>query len=269
MPKAQVNGIGMYYQVHGRGEPLVMIQGFGGGHEGWFFQTRAFREHFSVVVFDNRGIGRSDRSPEPYTIDTMARDTLGLMGFLGIGKAHVLGMSLGGIVAQEVAIGYPDRVMKLVLACTHTGEGDIGDVHPDMLKAIGVKEGSAQPDLKNVDMAETMGTVVSLAFSRRLYRMVLVPLAKYQMKRVGTVPYREQMEAVVGHTTAERLHLVRSPTLVITGSEDRIVSPKASEVIARRIPNAKLVVVEGGSHAFSIEMRGRFNREVLDFLRDG
>lgn len=269
MPKAQVNGINLYYQVHGQGEPLVMIQGFGGGHEGWFFQTRAFRERFRVVVFDNRGIGKSDRSPGPYTIDTMAGDTIGLMDSLGIEKAHILGISLGGIVAQEVAISHPGRVMKLVLACTHTGEGDIGDVHPDMLKAIGVAEGSMEPDLSSVDMMETMGTIVSLAFSRRLYRMILVPLARYQMRRVGPGAYLEQLEAVVGHTTAERLPQVQSPTLVIAGSEDRIVSPRSSEDIARRIPNAKLVMVEGGSHAFNIEMRGRFNREVLDFLRDG
>ena len=267
MPKAKVNGIDLYYQVHGQGEPLVMVQGFGGGHEGWFFQTRAFRQHFRVVVFDNRGIGKSGRSPGPYTIGTMAEDTVGLMDALGIEKANVLGMSLGGIVAQEVAISFPERVGKLVLVCTHTGEGDVKDVHPDMLKAIGMEEGSEEPDLSQVDMTETMGTIVALAFSKRLYRMVLVPLAKYQMKRVGVAAYREQMEAVVGHTTAERLGRVQAETLVITGSEDRIVSPKSSEDIAGRIADAKLVTVEGGSHAFNIEMRGRFNREVLGFLR--
>ena len=246
MPKAKVNGIDLYYQVHGQGEPLVMVQGFGGGHEGWFFQTRTFKQHFRVVVFE---------------------DTVGLMDALGIEKANVLGMSLGGIVAQEVAISFPERVGKLVLVCTHTGEGDVKDVHPDMLKAIGMEEGSEEPDLSQVDMTETMGTIVALAFSKRLYRMVLVPLAKYQMKRVGVAAYREQMEAVVGHTTAERLGRVQAETLVITGSEDRIVSPKSSEDIAGRIADAKLVTVEGGSHAFNIEMRGRFNREVLGFLR--
>jgi pimeloyl-ACP methyl ester carboxylesterase len=257
----------MYYREHGQGEPLVMVQGFGGGHEGWFFQTRAFREHFRVVVFDNRGIGKTERSPSPYTIESMAQDTVGLMDALGIERAHVLGMSLGGIVAQEVAINYPERVMKLVLVCTHAGEGEVSDVHPDMLKALGIEEGSTEPDLTNVDMSDTMGTIVSLAFGKRLYRMVLVPLAKYQMKKVGQGAYREQLEAVVGHTTAERLGRVLSPTLVITGSEDRIVSPRSSEEIARLIPYARLVMVEGGSHAFNIEMRGVFNREVLDFLR--
>lgn len=269
MPKARVNGIDLYYQVHRKGDPLLLIQGFGGGHEGWFFQTRAFRKHYQVIIYDNRGIGRSDRSPGSYTVKTMADDAIGLMDYLGINTARVLGMSLGGMVAQEVAINYPERVKKLVLVVTSPGEGETTDIHPEMLKAIGIKEGSTQPDLRSVDFRELMSTIVSLAFNKRLYRMVLVPLSKYHLKRVGVEGLLEQMEAVVGHSTLDRLHLIEAPTLVITGSEDRIVPPRSSEEIASRIPNAKLVKVEGGSHAFFMEMRGRFHREVLDFLREG
>lgn len=267
MPKAIVNGVNLYYQVEGQGEPLVLIQGFGGGHEGWFFQTRAFKKHYRVITFDNRGIGKTDKSPTPYTIRTMADDTIGLMDHLGIDSAHVLGMSLGGMVAQEVAIDYRDRVKKLVLACTSPGEGGINDVHPEMLRSIGVQEGSTEPDLKSVDFHELMSTIVSLAFNRRLYRMLLVPLSKFYMKRVGVEGCTQQMEAVVGHSTVDRLHLIEAPTLVITGTEDKIVSPRSSEEIAGKIPNARLVKIEGGSHAFFMEMRGRFNKEVLDFLK--
>lgn len=269
MPKARVNGIDLYYQVHGQGHPLLLIQGFGGGHEGWFFQTRAFKKHYQVIVFDNRGIGRTDRSPGPYTVKTMADDAVGLMDHLSIDRAHVLGMSLGGMVAQEVAINHPQRVKKLVLVVTSPGEGEITDIHPEMLKAIGIREGSTQPDLRSVDFRKLMSTLVSLGFNKRLYRMILVPLAKYHLKRVGVEGLLEQMEAVVGHSTLDRLHLIEAPTLVITGTEDRIVPPRSSDEIAGRIPNARLVKVEGGSHAFFMEMRGRFNREVLDFLRDG
>ena len=268
MPRARVNDIDLYYQVHGQGHPLLLIQGFGGGHEGWFFQTRAFKKHYQVIVFDNRGIGRTDRSPAPYTIKTMADDAIGLLNHLGIDSAHVLGMSLGGMVAQEVAISYPERVRKLVLVCTSPGEGEITDIDPEMLKAIGIKEGSSQPDLRSVDFHKTVSAIVSLAFNKRLYRMVLVPLSKYHLKRVGVQGHLEQMEAVVGHSTLDRLHLIEAPTLVITGTEDRIMPPRSSEEIASRIPNARLVKVEGGSHAFFMEMRGRFNREILDFLRE-
>ena len=99
MPKAPVNGINMYYEVQGKGVPLVMIQGFAGNHQAWFFQLRAFKKHYKVVIFDNRGIGRSDGLDQPYTIKTMADDVVGLMDYLGIPKAHIMALSLGGMVA--------------------------------------------------------------------------------------------------------------------------------------------------------------------------
>ena len=269
MPKALVNGISIYYQVHGSGEPLVLIQGFSGDHTGWFFQTPAFKKHFQLVVFDNRGIGRTDRSPAPYTIRTMADDTVGLMDFLGIDKARILGMSLGGMVAQEVAIDYPDRVKRLALICTMAGQEEVSRVSPKLLEAFGIRDGATQPDLGSVDFLKTATTMTALAFNKRLYRMILVPLTQRYVKRVGIAGYLGQTEAVSGHSTRDRLHLIRVPTLVMTGTEDRIISPSSSDEIARLIPHAKLVKVEGGSHAFFIEMRGRFNREVLDFLRAG
>lgn len=258
MPKATVNGIRLYYQVHGHGEPLVLIQGLGGGHEGWFFQTRAFRKVFKVIIFDNRGIARTDRSPEPYTIETMAHDTIGLMDHLGIEKAHILGMSLGGVVAQEIAIKHPARVRKLVLVCTLAQEAGIPAALPEPSKAL---EGK-----KSADVYELMEAIVSLAFNKRLYRMITVPMWRRQVKRLGVDGYLDQMEALSGHSTLDRLHLIESPTLVMTGTEDRIVPPRSSDEIAARIPNAKLLKVVGGSHAFFMEKRRRFNREILDFL---
>jgi pimeloyl-ACP methyl ester carboxylesterase len=265
VPRANVNGINIYYQDHGEGEPLVLIQGFGGGHEGWFFQTRSFRKHHRVIVFDNRGMGKSDKSPEPYTIVTMTEDTINLMDYLGLEKAHILGTSLGGIVAQELAISYPERVNKLVLVSTHTGEGEVSDVHPDLIRVLGIDEEAKEMNLESVDFHESIGTIVALSFNRKIYRTILVPMAKYQIRRVGIDGYLEQMKAVQGHVTYDRLERIEAQTLVLTGSEDRIVSSRASKRIAELIPDSKLVVVEGGSHAFNIEMKSRFNREVLDF----
>ena len=268
MPKASVNGINMYYQVHGEGEPLVLIQGFAGGHDAWFFQLRTFKKYFKVVIFDNRGIGRSDGVGQPYTIKTLADDVVGLMEHLGIAKAHVLGLSLGGLVAQEAAISYPDRVMKLVLGSTFA-DREVNDVRPEMMKALGIPEGSTDVDIRSIDMTKMMSAMITLAFNKRLYRMILTPLSKRRMKSIKVEGHFEQMSAIGSYTTLDRLHLIKAPTLVITGTGDRLVSPRYSEVIASRIPNAKLVLVDGGSHAFFMEMRGRFNKEVLFFLRGG
>ncbi len=267
MPKAPVNGVNMYYEVHGKGVPLVMIQGFGGNHQAWFFQTPVFQKYYRVIIFDNRGIGKTDKSSEPYTIRTMAEDVIGLMDYLGIDKAHVLGLSMGGLVAQEIAISYPERVIKLVLGSTFAGS-EIND-NPEMMKAFGIREGTTDVDVKSIDFRKLMNFMVSSAFNKRLYRMVQLPLLKLSMRSINPSGYLEQMAVVTSYTTLDRLHQIKAPTLVITGAGDRLVSPSMSDLIASKIPNARLVKVKGGSHAFFMEMRGKFNKEVLGFLMGG
>jgi len=262
MPSADVNGINVYYKIHGSGEPLVLIMGLGGGHGAWFFQIRAFKKFYQVITFDNRGIGKTDKPSESYTIKTMADDTIDLMDYLGVDKAHILGVSLGGMIAQEVAINYPQRVRKLVLGCTTAGEWEMSETPSELLRAIGLEEDSTEVDIRSVNINRLMDSMIPLAFNKRLYRMVILPLTKVYMKSVG-------FEAAAGHSTLDRLHLIEAPTLVITGAEDRLIPPHFSEVIASLIPNARLVKVEGGSHTFLAEMRSRFNKEILDFLRDG
>ena len=195
MPKAAVNGINMYYEVHGKGVPLVMIQGFAGNHQAWFFQTPVFKKYYKVIIFDNRGIGKTDKSSEPYTIRTMAEDVIGLMDYLGIDKAHILGLSLGGMVAQEIAISYPERVIKLVLGSTFAGS-ERNDVHPEMMKALGIREGSTDIDVRSIDFRKLMNFMVSSAFNKRLCRMVLLPLSKRSMKSINASGYLKQMAAI-------------------------------------------------------------------------
>jgi pimeloyl-ACP methyl ester carboxylesterase len=147
MPAAKIDGINMAYDVSGQGEPLVLIMGLlGGTRQSWVFQKRAFSKHFKVITFDSRGMGKSDKPSEPFTMKTLADDTIGLMNHLNIDKAHVLGVSHGGRVAQEVAINYPERVNKLVLASTNTGAEGIDDLPPEVLGAFGRKERSGQSD---------------------------------------------------------------------------------------------------------------------------
>jgi len=268
MPKAPVNGSNIYYKIEGKGIPLILIQGFAGNHKAWFFQTPVFKKYYKVIIFDNRGIGNSGTSGEPYTIKTMADDVIGLMDNLNLDKAHILGLSLGGLVAQEIAISYPERVIKLVLGSTFAGR-EVKNIHPELRGTLGIQEGSTDVDISNVDFKKLMNFMVTTAFNKRLYRMVLVPLSKYSLRSLDAEGYLRQMESVAGYDTLDRLQLIKAQTLVITGTGDRIVSPSMSDLIASKIPNARLVKVKDGSHAFFMEMRGRFNKEVLDFLRNG
>ena len=119
MPKVRVNGIELHYEESGSGDPLLMIMGFGGDHQAWAFQVPAFAEGYRVITFDNRGAGQSEGPDVAYSTRMMADDAVGLLDVLRIERAHVLGVSMGGMIAQEVALNHPRRVRSLQLHCTY------------------------------------------------------------------------------------------------------------------------------------------------------
>jgi pimeloyl-ACP methyl ester carboxylesterase len=269
MPKAKVNGININYRVQGKGEPFVLIMGYSGDQTAWGFQTRAFRRYYRVITFDNRGVGKSDKPDGAYSTKMMADDTVGLMDHLDIKKAHVLGVSMGGMIAQAMAINYPERINKLVLGCTVAGRDGSSGPSPEWPKALGYGEDYTDEDVRSIPIRKMADTIVSLAFNRKLYRIIFVPVAKIKFRLNGNTGLLGQWEAVLGHNTLNNLPAVKVPTLVIAGTKDRVIKPSSSEVIAKLIPNAKLVQIDGGSHMFNMEMSGRFNKEVLVFLRGG
>lgn len=260
MPLANLDDIKINYKAEGQGEPLVMITGFSANRSSWMTQIPFFKKYFRVITFDNRGAGKSDKPQGPYSIRMMADDTVRLMDSLGIEKAHILGVSMGGMIAQELAINHPQRVMKLVLAGTYAcQDGTSGDA-PE------------QAELSQLTPERKVGAMIGLALNKPLYRSISGLVARIQFKFMGAsgrVGISGQNEACRQHDTLERLPLITAPTLVIVGTKDRVIAPVSSEVIAGKIPDARLVKVEGGSHFFSLEMKNVFNREVLNFLKNG
>lgn len=266
MPKAKVNGINIHYRVQGKGEPFVLIMGLGGESGDWVLQTGTFRKYFRVITFDNRGVGKSDKPGDSYTIKTMAEDVVALMDFLRVDKAHVLGVSMGGRIAQEIALNYPEKVRKLLLVSTAFGKDEKGRHSAELLKAMGLREGFSDKDIGSVDMGKVMNALNSHSYSSRMLKAVAVPYCWVRMKLFGIEGLRGQFEAVMTSSTLDGLNMIKAPTLVIAGTEDRVVLPRSSEWLAQRIPNARLVKIEGGSHTLIAEKRGRFNKEVLEFL---
>jgi 3-oxoadipate enol-lactonase len=259
MPVARVNGINLDYSVTGQGEPLIMIMGMGFGQKGWRFQTGFFGNYFKVITFDNRGSGKSDKPEGPYSTKMMAEDTIGLMDYLHIDKAHILGISLGGMIAQEMALNYPQRINRLVLGCTLCKED---------------REASGEtPEFKNAlksGLQGEYGPMFNLLLNKRLTKLFFVPVMKRAMRKTGTAGttgLAGQYQAGAKHNTADRLHLIKAPTLVIAGTDDRVIRPGSSRVISGLIPGSKLVMIEKGSHTLFVENRGRLNRGVLDFLK--
>jgi pimeloyl-ACP methyl ester carboxylesterase len=258
MPIARLKDIGISHKVEGQGEPLVMIMGFSANRSGWTAQVPFFRKYYRTITFDNRGVGKSEKPQGPYSTRMMADDTVGLMDCLGIERAHVMGASMGGMIAQELAINYPERVNRLVLASTYACQNGTSGDAPEQAK------------LAHLPPQRLASAMIGLALNRPIYRFTFGVMGMIQSRFIGVsarAGIAGQMEACRNHNTLERLALITAPTLVIVGTHDRVIAPVSSEVIASKIPNARLVKLEGGSHSLSIEMKGAFNREVLSFLK--
>ena len=262
MPKVKVQGIDLYYEVHGSGYPMVLIRGLGSNADHWYCQGPAFSSSYRVVTFDNRGIGRSDKPDVSYTIPMMAGDAAGLMDVLGITKGHVLGLSMGGMIAQEIALRYPEKVNGLVLACTHCG----GD------HAVGPSDdvGGLLAEYVLTGSREAARNAAICIFAERTFKEAPEVVQRHQeisarFPATSDVLTR-QWEAIQGHDVWEELSQIRNPTLVLTGNEDVLVPPENSKILAERIPDSRMQVIEGGGHQFLVEQADAFNRAVLDFL---
>lgn len=259
MPLAKLKSININYKVEGQGEPLLMIMGFTATRSGWAAQASFFKKYYQTVTFDNRGVGKSNKPLGPYSIKMMADDAVELMDFLKIQKAHVMGASMGGMIAQELAINYPHRVNKLVLACTYAcQDGTSGDA-PE------------QARLARLKPQKMVTAMIGLAFNKPVYRYTFGIVGLIGSRFVGAsgrIGIEGQLAACRNHNTLERLPLITASTLVIVGTKDRIINPVSSEVIASKVPDAKLVKIDGGSHSFTIEMKDKFNQEVLCFLQN-
>jgi pimeloyl-ACP methyl ester carboxylesterase len=262
MPRQRVGDIEIYYEVHGDGpQTLVMIHG-ATLHSGVFReQTPEFAREFRTVLFDNRGAGRTDQPDEPYTMRQLADDTARLMNVLQIGRAAVLGVSMGGMIAQELAIDHPERLSCLILACTHFGGKGAIQPPPEMQAAMAA--GSTAT-------AEQRQLQLKAAFSDETLEQRPEVVAKVnEIRAVHPMPpfaLKRRMQALTGHDTADRLQAITIPTMVLTGREDRLVAPGNARLIAERIPNAMLKELPGG-HVFFIEHPELSNPLVIDFIK--
>ena len=263
MPRIDVNGIGLHYELRGSGPPLLMIMGYGAGAAMWgdAYLDRLARA-FHVIAFDNRGTGASDKRDEPIAIATMADDAAGLLAALGLDSAHVFGVSMGGYIAQELALRHPGRVRRLVLGCTGCGGTAAVSAAPQVLALIGPAKG--------VTPREAVGRVyaaMTTEETRRDHADFLDGMTTRLLARpTPVVTLNRQMEAIRRFDTADRLGRIAAPTLIITGDRDILVPPENSRILAERIPGARLVVLPGAAHNFFWEAPEESARVVETFL---
>lgn len=256
MPLARVGEIELSYERAGDGPPLLAIMGMSGTFDHW---NEAFldglRQELDVIVYDHRGVGSSSRldGEGPLTIAGMARDAAGLLDALGIDGAHVLGISMGGMVAQELALAHPERVHALTLGCSYCGGEGSALSHESTLRKL--MEGAASGD-RTLAVRAAWETNVSPAFAadeQQYARFLEIGLRR----AVAMDVVMAQMRAIAGHDTSSRLPGLRAPTLVVHGTLDEMLPVQNGHLIAGLIPGSRLEVLEGVGHLFFWEQPER------------
>ncbi len=254
MPIAQVAGRELDYERSGSGPPLFLIMGMSGTalHWGEAFLA-ALRADFEVIVFDHRGVGASTRLEGPITIAEMAQDALGLLDELQIESAHVLGISMGGMIAQELALAHPERVRTLTLGCSYCG----GEGSVRLAPELGGR-------LKKARLSGDRETAMRLAWEANVSEALVDDEQAWQEYRaiclrraVAGVVIEAQTRAILAHDTSERLARLETPTLVIHGTADQILPFPNGPLIASHIPGARLEIFEGAGHLFFWEQPQR------------
>jgi pimeloyl-ACP methyl ester carboxylesterase len=260
----RVRGQELYCEVHGEGEPLVLIMGIGYDSSLWLHQVPALGRAFKVVVFDNRDVGRSGRASGPYTIADMADDVAGMLDALVIPRAHVVGLSMGAMIAQEFALRHGDRLNRLVLSGADAGPAR------QVFHPIGVWNWvKANDDGGATFAAQQFVWLFSTAFLRdRAAVQQTLDVLSSNPHPVSSDAYARQAHAYLAYDPAGRLEGIKAPTLVIVGEQDLLTPPWLAREVAAAIPGAQLEIIagDGASHVVPLERPEDFNRLVTRFL---
>ena len=269
MPKVQVNDIEIYYEIHGEGPPLLMITGYGGNLDGWDTlapRVEKLSKNYKVITLDNRGTGRTSKPDGPYSVPIMADDIAGLLNNLSISKTHVLGSSMGGMIAQEVAIRHPEKVFKLVLVCT--SPGGIAYNHPKQSEVIKkLSWAYSPPDGRTMDnvMEEMMSIVYYPSYFTENKERIMAPSTDYP---TVASTFEKQFNAIMNHNTVNRLESSSAETLVIHGMNDLLLIPEGGRMLADKIPNADTMFLSEAGHAVLEEKWYEIYPKLVKFLGD-
>ena len=265
MPKVHTNGIELYYEVHGAGKPLVLISGLGYTLWQWHRMVPYLAERFKVIVFDNRGVGQSDKPAGPYTAQMFAADTAGLLDALGIEKAVIVGHSMGGFVAQAMALDFPQRVEKLILCSTNFGGPHHVPVTPEAMKVLSDVTSDPLTRFKN-------GLAVSTApgWAEENPQMIEEWVKWRVANPIEPVHYQAQMMIGLGlmpeaAAFEDKLPRLNVPTLILFGAHDKVVPPANADLLAHKIAGSQAVIFPDAGHFFPIEIPEAASRTIMDF----
>ncbi len=265
MPKVQVNDIAMNYEIHGKGFPLLLIAGMGADLTAWDANLiRDLATKFQTIIFDNRGAGHTDCPKGAFSIKQFAADTAGLLDALGIPQVHVLGHSMGGVIAQQVAIDYPQKVAKLVLCSTNGGPTK--SVSPPAHVIQGIMD-RAQGKLTDEEIIDLK---VDHSFTKEFQQAHPDFIKKFRQKAAAYLMppeiYQRQVQAAWGYNSVRFLKKLKVPTLIMQGKKDGLMPWENAEILVQLIPGAKIAYCPESAHTLYTAEPEAFMKPLLDFL---
>jgi pimeloyl-ACP methyl ester carboxylesterase len=262
MPRAKVGALEITYDVDGAGDPVLMLMGLGGTRHGWDLVRSEFVRRHRLVLVDNRDAGESDEAAAPYGLGEMAGDALGVMDQLGIERFHVVGASMGGAIAQHLALQAPSRVASLVLASTW------GRTDPFLAAVFRGWRAMVERLPPEIFLAAQS----AWAFTARYFQEPPAELLTWQAEQAKRPPlksvaaYQRQVDACLGHDIMGMLILLRTPALVVVGEDDILTAPRYARALAAALPRGEVMLVPGAGHACFLETPKAFGDRVLRFL---
>lgn len=263
MPFATASdGVRIHYRTFGdpHGAPLLLLHGLANDNSGWLLQRRAFGAHHRCIAVDNRGTGRSGKPHGPYRLEQLADDAAAVLAHAGVARADVVGASMGGAVAQLLAITRPELVRSLVLACTSCRPDAARDELLDRWITEAHERGLRRVVSRNLELM--LGRRVLRRWAPVAHAAVWLGLRTPRHAFVGQCRAIQSAEPSWG----DRVGTIGAPTLVVVGADDRLTPPADAEVLAAAIPGAQLAVLPGAAHALMVAAPRAFNRTVLGFL---
>ncbi|MFX0071051.1 MAG: alpha/beta fold hydrolase [Candidatus Hermodarchaeota archaeon] len=277
MNYANLDGLKICYEIYGEGEPLLLVHGFGTKKETYIGQIKPLSEHFKVIVFDNRGAGKSDRPLGPYTMDIYAQDISDLMDHLNLEHANILGTSLGGMIVQNFVIKYPKRVKKLILINT-TAYLPMDKSGLELYREHRIKGYYSKLE----DPYKYFFDTARMGYSRNFIKLMrenpnlkihglfsAEDLIKNTIEDIATPEdLNNQIEAIKSLSILDRLHEITVPTLILCASHDRQLPKSMSIKIHERIPNSRLIEIVGTGHSSEKEKAPEVNQYIINFLKE-
>lgn len=259
MPFTDNQGTKIYWDEQGAGEPLLLIMGLGYPSSMWHRTRPALSDFYRTIALDNRGAGQSDVPPGPYSMALMASDAAAVLDAASVPRAHIFGLSMGGMIAQEFALQYPGRVQSLILGCTGPGGRNAVRAEPAAIEML-----KASSQMSREQAAEA--AVPFIYDAATPCHLIDEDIAMRRFWPTSAAGYLAQLQAIFAWESFGRLPQITARTLVIHGKGDRLVPVANGELIAARIPGAQLVLLDHAGHLFSTDQPAAAQKAIFEFL---